>query len=146
MRLDLALLLSVFLADAAIPFEERHVLQNLYKSTKGQTWRDIENWNDAPGTECNWYGVQCDPLNETVVGLVLPTNNLQGNLPYLRDLSSLENLNMFGNVIIQSLTGIRDNFALRHIDFSNNDLSGNLDFMKWEQLVNLTTLTLYDIV
>lgn len=68
-------------AQAAIPQAERDALLALYAMTDGDNWINNAGWNDAPDTECSWYGVSCDAGQTTVTGLGLQANNLKGKLP-----------------------------------------------------------------
>ncbi|HVT04509.1 MAG TPA: hypothetical protein VHL58_14170 [Thermoanaerobaculia bacterium] len=65
-------------ANAAIPPAERQALVDLYNNTTGAGWTNKTNWLGAPGTECTWFGVTCDPGQTTVTGLALNDNNLVG--------------------------------------------------------------------
>jgi len=67
-------------AQAAIPQAERDALLALYAMTDGDNWINNTGWNDAPDTECSWYGVSCD-AGQNVTGLNLQANNLKGLLP-----------------------------------------------------------------
>jgi Leucine-rich repeat (LRR) protein len=89
--LALLALLAAFPLRGAIPTSERNALQLLYASTGGDNWRDRANWLGAPGTECTWYGVECNAEGTHIVSLSLSDNNLSGplpgelgNLPYLQ--------------------------------------------------------------
>ncbi|MBN2432377.1 MAG: leucine-rich repeat domain-containing protein [Acidobacteria bacterium] len=64
-----------------IPATERQALESLYLSTSGAEWRDNDRWLEAPGTECRWYGVECDFDGQHVIGLNLNDNRLQGAIP-----------------------------------------------------------------
>jgi len=82
------------IAHAAIPASERAALVALYTSTHGEDWLDATNWNGAPGSECTWWGIQCDAAGEHVVRIVLATNRLTGALPALDDLTKLAYLDV----------------------------------------------------
>ena len=43
-----------------IPAAERQALIDLYNSTDGENWRNNTNWLGELGTECTWYGVNCN--------------------------------------------------------------------------------------
>src|SRR4051794_3281458 len=83
---------------AAIPSTERDALVALYQSTNGQGWTDHTNWLGAIGTECDWYGVDCDEQLAHVTELSLYSNNLAGTLPPdLRKLTALQELQVWQN-------------------------------------------------
>ena len=98
----LALLLCSATASAAIPTSEREALIAIYQSTNGPAWTNRTNWLDAAGTECTWYGVECDETGSNVIGLGLDGNHLDGTLP-----SSIRNLT-----------------KARFLIFAGNDLRG----------------------
>jgi hypothetical protein len=92
----------------AVPPEERAILMELFAATGGPRWTNHNGWGSA-GTSCEWYGVACDfvggDINRPyVIGLSLPSNNLEGALP--SSLSKLEHL--------------------RSVDVSQNHLSGTV--------------------
>jgi hypothetical protein len=87
-----------------IPQEERDALIALYNSAGGPRWSHNSGWLGAPGTECDWYGVNCNypghisKLPLTVVSLELSNNNLVGVIPpELGLLRNLEWLSLYGN-------------------------------------------------
>lgn len=66
--------------EAQLPEAERQALIDLYESTNGDEWIKNDNWLGEPGTECDWYGIEClDGLDQYAV--VLSYNNLSGSLP-----------------------------------------------------------------
>jgi len=96
-------LLAASLAQAAIPASERAVLDDLFASTHGQGWTEKDHWGEEPGSECIWYGIDCDTIDgsEHVVAIDLIQNNLSGPLPALANLTHLRHF----FVPINSLTG-----------------------------------------
>ncbi len=87
-------------AIAAIPSSQRDALISIYNSTAGASWKNNAGWLGAPGTECSWYGVQCDDAQANATQLNLYDNNLRGPLPpALRDLTGLQELVLFDNEI-----------------------------------------------
>jgi len=96
-------LLVAGLAQAAIPASERAVLDNLFASTHGQGWTEKDHWGEEPGSECIWYGIDCDTVDgsEHIVAIDLIQNNLSGPLPALANLTHLRHF----FVPINSLTG-----------------------------------------
>jgi Leucine-rich repeat (LRR) protein len=88
------LLLSAVRASAAIPASEREALIELYQSTNGPGWMDKTNWLGAPGTECTWFGVECNEAQSNVVELELDSNQLSGPIP--AGIAHLTNLTWLG--------------------------------------------------
>lgn len=121
---------------ATVPAAERAALLAFYNATGGSTswysWQKT-NWLGAPGTECTWTGVGCDPSGAHVTSLeVFTTNlaiNLVGELPKeIGDLSELLVLRIHG---AQGLTGplpaeIGKLKKLRLLSLSQTKLSGSL--------------------
>ncbi len=77
-------------ASAAIPASQREALMTFYTQTNGDGWVVRTNWNGAPGTECDWYGMTCDAAKTTVVAIELRGDQLTGTLPSLAGLPDLE--------------------------------------------------------
>ena len=106
---------------------QRDTLVDLYNSTGGDNWTNKTNWLGAEGTECSWYGVQCDG-NENVTQLSLERNNLVGSIPEeIGDLSTLQLLLMGGNQLsgtIPSSIAQLDN--LTNLQLWNNQYNGAL--------------------
>jgi hypothetical protein len=86
---------------AGIPPQERQALIDLYEATDGNHWKNHDGWLGPAGTECNWYGVTCDPSfqgSTFVYSLNLERNGLQGNITKtLAQLNHLNTLYLFGN-------------------------------------------------
>ena len=103
----------------AVPSEERHALEALYKATDGDHWVHRVGWLGPPGTECSWHGVECvssDKETMRVMELDLADNNLTGTIPQeigqLRDLQSL-------------------NFERNHLTGPIPDTLGQLGNLEW---------------
>jgi len=91
-------------AQAAIPQHEREALIALYNSTNGAGWTNNTGWLGAPGTECGWFGVTCDPTETAVIYISLGSNQLSGSIPVeLGNLSSLEWLYLHSNQLSGSI-------------------------------------------
>jgi hypothetical protein len=110
--------------ESPIPTDERNALLALYNATNGKNWKNSQNWNGPPGTECGWYGISCKPEDQTldinpwhVYHIDLSENNMIGNLP--PELGSLK--------------------YLSHLYLLNNNLSGTLplEFDKLDKLEDL---------
>jgi len=79
---------------------EREALIDFYLATGGDEWIGNSGWLGEPGTECDWHGVQCASPggNYFVLRLMLPENNLTGQLPdSLAGLDRLQTLSLSGN-------------------------------------------------
>ncbi|MFO1302984.1 MAG: choice-of-anchor U domain-containing protein [Burkholderiales bacterium] len=145
---------------AAISVSERTALTNLYVSTNGASWSKNTNWNGAPGTECTWFGVGCDPTQSRVLRIVLSNNNLTGALPPLDGLVSLEILQVDRNRLtgaipqlagfpnLESLTAFDNQLTgpippvaglskLRQIAVQNNMLTGQIPSLSGTSMENL---------
>jgi hypothetical protein len=67
-----------------ISAQERQALVALYEATDGNHWKNHAGWLGPTGSECSWYGVDCDPGTSeyaTVHDLELSENNLHGRIP-----------------------------------------------------------------
>lgn len=94
-----------------VPSKERSALVELFKATSGDHWTKNEGWKSPEGTECDWYGVQCESVaagnEQHVTGLDLQDNNLIGSVPSsLTELQFLTELNLHGNQISGKLPAI----------------------------------------
>ena len=119
----LALAASV---QAAIPQPERDALLALYAATGGDGWTQRDNWLGAPGTECSWFGVQCDDAGTHVIALYLNGNNLSGTLPAaLASLPELREIYMPENSLTGSIpAALGDLPQLQILNLSGNQLTG----------------------
>jgi hypothetical protein len=71
----------------------------LYEATEGNHWNNHDGWLGPAGSECTWYGVQCEPSATeptTVIDLDLSENNLRGRIPEaIGQLVHLQTLSFF---------------------------------------------------
>lgn len=129
-------------ANAAIPDRERAALLAIYNATDGPHWT-VQDWGDAPGNECNWYGVTCDASQSTVNKLDLSFIGAKGPVPKaVTDLVNLEYLSFDGDALsgpippeLSTLTKLKE----LHLAF--NALTGSIP-PALGSLANLTTLHL----
>ncbi|MFT3779037.1 MAG: IPTL-CTERM sorting domain-containing protein [Ottowia sp.] len=134
---SIALAASVLPAAAAIPASERQVLLDLYAATAGAGWTNNTNWNGAAGTECTWFGVNCDAGEDHVTGVVLPANNLVGALPgNINQLTALVAFSVWNNQLSGSIPSLAGLVNLRAFAVNDNQLSGAIP-----PLSGLTVLT-----
>ncbi|KAK9818509.1 hypothetical protein WJX74_005293 [Apatococcus lobatus] len=92
---------SVFNCNSSCQAEQRKALQLFYNETRGNNWKVSTAWNSLDvssgssdnQTHCNWFGISCCSVNNTVQGngntcntpggvasITLPNNNLDGTL------------------------------------------------------------------
>lgn len=125
-------------ATAQISSIEKQALIDFFHSTNGSEWNHV--W-DLEKPESSWWGVEIK--NNTVVGIELGFNNLQGELPSsIGDLKNLESLKLFFNQIGGSLPA--ELFTLKKLktlDLNSNLISGTIS-SEIEGLTNLETLLL----
>lgn len=107
--------------------DQRTALISLYNATAGDNWTDKTNWLGAEGTECTWFGVQCD-FGGNVSSLMLRQNNLVGSLPNeLASLSALQNLDLGGNQLSGTIpSNITQLLNLKFIYLWGNQYTGPL--------------------
>ncbi|MBN2430992.1 MAG: VCBS repeat-containing protein [Acidobacteria bacterium] len=90
---------------AVIPTAERDALIALYHSTNGPNWYDNTGWLGPAGTECDWFGIECDAGGNHVTQINLgwtetSGNNLIGTLPpELGNLTMLQRLDLEFNYL-----------------------------------------------
>ena len=129
-----------FSATGPAAISQHDILTTLYNSTDGGSWTDNTNWLGAEGTECSWYGVQCDGDNK-VTALDLNQNNLVGSIPSeLGDLISIQFISLGGNQLSGTIpSSIAQLVNLQGIWLWSNQFSGPLPdfFGQMSQLRNL---------
>jgi hypothetical protein len=90
-----------FSSGEPISLEEREALIAFYESTDGNHWKHHDGWLGPAGSQCEWYGVECESVESehaNVVGLNLSENNIHGTIPEaLGQLGHLQTLFPFGN-------------------------------------------------
>ena len=104
---------------------DRDILTALYDATGGANWSESERWLSPTGLN-TWFGVETNE-DGYVTELVLPANNLVGELPAeVGDLVHLERLILYQNDLsgeippeFGQLTKVRD------LSLSGNDLEGD---------------------
>jgi len=111
-----------------IPAAERAALVDLYDSTHGADWWDQSGWLGAPGTECSWSGVSCDPDGTHVIGLTFAFCNMTGALPAtLTQLTRLSSLSISDQGQLGGTLPALGGFAqLQTIDIRNTGIGGSL--------------------
>jgi len=121
---------------AAVPFEEREALVQLYFSTNGDNWVDNSGWLTGDPCDNGWYGVNC--FNGEIYWLALSNNQLNGTIPpEIGDLPNLQYLFLDNNELqgpIPSEIGQLTN--LLWVYLYTNELSGTIP----ASLSNLTNL------
>ena len=115
-------------AGAAIPSSEREALVALYQATGGSQWTNRTGWLGAAGSECDWYGVQCNEQRTNVDVLYLFTNNLTGTLPAgIAGLTKLRSLQLYDNQLSGPFPAAIGQLAeIQSIFLSRNQLDGPL--------------------
>ncbi len=119
----------VVTAFAQIPESERQVLIEFYQTTGGDDWFDNDGWLGPPGSECDWFGVACVNVDDSlrlVRSLTLPANGLTGTLPEsLPELGALSFLRLARNSLEGEIPASFQNFdKLNTIDLRGNRLDG----------------------
>lgn len=123
-------------ATAQVTPDERTALIELYESTGGGEWTNAAGWLGPEGSECTWYGVQCQ--EGRVSALELPDNNLRGLLPIaLTRFPSLNWINLSTNTLGGPVpTWIGQLPAVQGLLLDHNQLDGPIPL----ELAGLTRL------
>lgn len=115
----------------AIPASERAALIALYNSANGAGWTRQDGWRNAdntdfgaPGTECDWFGVDCGQISPNVRRISLPLNNLVGTLPPLGAFTELEIFVVSRNQLSGTIPSLAGLDALVSFAVDRNQLSG----------------------
>jgi hypothetical protein len=125
-------------AAAAIPQAERNVLVALYTQADGANWTHADAWNGDPGTECTWYGIECDASESHITVIDLRNNGLTGTLPDITRLTELVHFDVSGNALGGSLSSIA---GMRKLDFFS--VAFNAFVGELPTLASLNSLTSY---
>jgi len=127
------------------PQIERDALIALYESTNGINWQIQTGWLGTSGSECSWFGIECNSDKNQVIRIQLANNGLSESLPQdIQNLSGLIHLDLRNNTLSGSIPDIIGNLThLVHLDLSANNLSGAIP-ETIGQLNKLESLLLYD--
>lgn len=115
-------------AQAALPPQQRQALVDLYQSTQGSHWRQNTHWLQGDPCQPQWQGVSCAADGQSVIGLHLPGNRLEGPLPdSFMALDTLESLDLRGNLgLTGPLPPLHQWPALTQLNLSFNQFTGPL--------------------
>lgn len=103
-------------------------LQQFYEALDGENWARNDGWSHASAglVSESWFGLGCS-THKVLTKMVLPSNNLRGNLPaVLQNLTTLRKIELGSN----HLSGLFPDFSafgvLQAVDLSNNTMDGPL--------------------
>lgn len=115
-------------AQATLPPLQRQALVDLYQSTQGSSWRQNTHWLQGDPCQTQWQGVSCAADGQSVIGLHLPGNRLEGPLPdSFTALDTLEFLDLRGNLgLTGPLPPLHQLPALTQLNLSFNQFTGPL--------------------
>lgn len=118
---------------------ERALLEELYRSASGDFWLNNEGWMDGDESICDWYGIECESDNNpSVTSIDLESNNLRGSIPTeIYRLSSLQTLNLQGNIIDLKFDGIGLATALESLDLEEMGLQSVTGINEATSLISL---------
>ena len=106
------------------------VLLSVFAFVGGVGWTDASGWGGPAGTECAWYGVDCDnsgAIRSLNLGNGATGNGLRGVWPgtILANLTSLVSLGLGSNMIEGDLSWFCVP-TLQYLDLSATAILGNL--------------------
>jgi Leucine-rich repeat (LRR) protein len=115
-------------AQATLAPQQKQALLDLYQATQGPLWRQSAHWLQGDPCQQHWQGVNCSADGQSVLGLHLPGNRLQGALPAsFTALDTLQSLDLRGNLGLSGpLPPLNDLPALTQLNLSFNQFSGPL--------------------
>jgi Leucine-rich repeat (LRR) protein len=118
-------------------------LLTLYNDTKGNAWTYKTSYSYSWNTSnppCSWEGITCDD-NGNVTAIDLTNHNLNGTLPNLSALTSLQQLNLSNNPLLTGHQNLRVLTSLQKLQVSGNTLLTTVP-ADWSSLTNLRVLDL----
>lgn len=142
---------------------ERTILEDFYRATEGDSWKNSEGWLDSDKGFCTWFGVTCASGIESVASIHLPDNGLRGSIPAEMYELALKELNFAHNKVQMSFRSIAKAGTLEYLqldDTSINSLAGlemastlkllhiannNIESSEFSKLTALTRLESLDI-
>ncbi|GAB4827003.1 Serine/threonine-protein kinase hsl1 [Ancistrocladus abbreviatus] len=88
----------------------------------------MSNWNQRDDAPCNWNGIKCDSMNQSVNSVDLSNANVAGPFPtVVCRLRNLTFLSLYNNTINSSLPAdISICQSLQHLDLAQNLFTGEL--------------------
>ncbi|MDM8568066.1 choice-of-anchor Q domain-containing protein [Thiotrichales bacterium HSG1] len=120
-----------------IPQAECETLVALYDSTNGASWSDngTNNWNitTTPCTSSPWVGITC--TGGYVTSISRNGQNLNGTIPDLSALTSLQELSLYNNSLSGTIPNLSNLINLQHLRLKYNGLTGTIP-----DLTNLNSL------
>jgi len=127
------------------PQIERDALLALYDATDGLNWTNQNGWMGPSGSECGWFGIECNSDKDHVISINLANNGLQKELPQnIQTFSYLVRLDLRNNQLIGHIPEIIGDLTyLEHLDLSANNFTGSIPDT-FGQLNQLESLILYD--
>ncbi|PRP88170.1 LRR receptor-like serine/threonine-protein kinase GSO2-like [Planoprotostelium fungivorum] len=106
------------------------ILQSFYESTNGPNWVNQTGWANVTTHYCSQFifGITCvdSPYGILPAYLILPGNNLTGNIESLSFASFIGVLNLSSNQLTGALPPLNGMFSMQSLDLSNNQLEGPL--------------------
>ena len=129
----------------SIPVTERQALIDFYDSTGGDNWLNKTGWKGKIGTECSWFGVECDSNKTHVLKLNFwnsgDGNNLIGAINQtIENLIHLKEIGLNNNHINQLPPGTGNLTHLTYLNMRHNDLKSIPS-----EIGNLTHLTFLNL-
>lgn len=108
--------------DSDSSLTEQEILETLFKSTRGSSWKNNTNWLNDNVSVCKWFGISC--IDGNVAAIDLQDNGLTGDfLSNVYNLQYLDELNLKGNHINFSFQGIQNAGSLRVLILSDMGLT-----------------------
>lgn len=142
---------------------ERTILEDFYRATEGDNWKNSMGWLDSDESFCTWFGVTCASGIESVASIHLPDNGLRGSIPAEMHELALKELNFAHNQVEMSFQGIAKAGMLEYLQLDDtgiNSLAGlemastlkllhiadnNIESSEFSKLRALTSLESLDI-
>ncbi|CAB9517668.1 LRR receptor-like serine threonine-protein kinase [Seminavis robusta] len=102
---------------------ERTILEDFFKETTGDNWKESAGWLNSDQSICNWDGITCVDGQESVLSILLAGNGLVGSVPQeVFLLPNLEKIDLSQNSVNVSFHGVDQARKLEYLQLDGSNI------------------------